>query len=170
MKEIQYIVLWFLPTSTPQPPTNKLLNTTLLYFSDGLLLVIPQINIICTFCMFLKLFRLILNNFGWLIEFEFIFIHKETSPLAVKYCKLFGLDSAHTGRDLYRATPAVTRYFGFCGLIWRSSHVALYGNDTVLTRLPEGKVKKVKASIPHKVDRAFFPYLMPPLKWDIFKR
>jgi hypothetical protein len=44
----------------------------------------------------------------------------ETSPLPVKGCKIrpiLGAQGLRVGRDLYRATPTVTRDLGFSGLI-----------------------------------------------------
>ena len=48
----------------------------------------------------------------------------ETSPLPVKGCKfrpMLGTFGLGAGRDLYRATPAVTRDLGFSGLIRRTA-------------------------------------------------
>jgi hypothetical protein len=48
----------------------------------------------------------------------------ETSPLPVKGCKfrpMLGAQGLWAGRDLYRATPAVTRDLGFSGLIRRTA-------------------------------------------------
>jgi hypothetical protein len=52
------------------------------------------------------------------------FTYMETSPLPVKGCKfrpMFGAQGLWTGRDLYRATPTVTRDLGFFGLIRRTA-------------------------------------------------
>jgi hypothetical protein len=52
------------------------------------------------------------------------FTHMETSPLPVKGCKfrpMLGSQGLWAGRDLYRATPAVTRDLGFTGLIQRTA-------------------------------------------------
>jgi hypothetical protein len=48
------------------------------------------------------------------------FTFMETSPLPVKGCKfrpMLGAQDLRAGRDLYRATPTVTRGLGFSGLI-----------------------------------------------------
>ena len=49
--------------------------------------------------------------------------HKETLTLSVKGCNfrhILGNYYLLAGRDLYRATPAVKRGLGFCGLIRRN--------------------------------------------------
>ena len=62
-------------------------------------------------------------------------IHMETTPLSVVGVKNVGLCSTpkvfeggamilynlKAGRDLYRATPVVTRSLGFCGLVQRNA-------------------------------------------------
>jgi hypothetical protein len=65
----------------------------------------------------------ILDLLQYQIKWLFIFLspvqetftHMETSPLPVESCK-FGAYSLWARRNLYRATPAWTRYLGFCGL------------------------------------------------------
>jgi hypothetical protein len=51
------------------------------------------------------------------------FSYMETSPLPVKGCKIYAYArrSGPLSRDLYRATPAVTRDLGFSGLIRRTA-------------------------------------------------
>jgi hypothetical protein len=52
------------------------------------------------------------------------FTYMEASPLPVKDCKLkpmLGAQGLWAGRDLYRATPAVTKDLGFSGLIRRTA-------------------------------------------------
>ena len=52
------------------------------------------------------------------------FSYMETTPLPVKGCKIrpmLGAQGPWAGRDLYRATPAVTRGLGFSGLIRRTA-------------------------------------------------
>jgi hypothetical protein len=48
------------------------------------------------------------------------FTNMETSPLPVKGCKI-GAQGLWAGRDLYHATPTVTRDLGFSGLIRRTA-------------------------------------------------
>jgi hypothetical protein len=52
------------------------------------------------------------------------FTYMETSPLPVKGCKfrpMIGAQDLWAMRDLYRATPAMTRDLGFSGLIRRTA-------------------------------------------------
>jgi hypothetical protein len=64
------------------------------------------------------------------------FTYMETSPLPVhEELQNLGLYSAlrafeHAGRDLYRATPAVTRDLGFSGLIRRTAPFSRLFNTT----------------------------------------
>jgi hypothetical protein len=56
----------------------------------------------------------------WVDHMEYGFIHLQF----VKGCKfrpMLGAQGLWAGRDLYRATPAVTRSLGFSGLIWRTA-------------------------------------------------
>jgi hypothetical protein len=88
-----------------------------------------------------------LNNkyyYDWLIDWLFVlrpaqeyFTYKETSPLPVKgYARRLW-----AGRDLYRATPAVTRGLGFSGLIQRTAPFSRLSRHTrecggsILTRI-----------------------------------
>jgi hypothetical protein len=56
------------------------------------------------------------------VPFEIFFTRVKTSPLPVKGCKMpmLGAQGLWTGRDLYCATPAVTRGLDFSGLIRRT--------------------------------------------------
>jgi hypothetical protein len=66
---------------------------------------------------------------GWLFTAlrpaQEYFTYMETSPLPVKGCKIYrpmlGAQGLSAGRDLYRATPAVTRDLGFSSLIRRTA-------------------------------------------------
>jgi hypothetical protein len=71
-------------------------------------------------------------SIDWLVDFFFtvlrpvqeFFTRMETSPLpwrAAKFRPMLGSQGLWAGRNLYRATPAVTRDFGFSGLIRRTA-------------------------------------------------
>jgi hypothetical protein len=77
------------------------------------------------------------------------FTHMETSPLPVKGCKfrrMLSTQGLWAGRDLYRATPAVTRDLGFSGLIWRTAPISRLLRHTwgcggpILTRILTGRL------------------------------
>jgi hypothetical protein len=60
------------------------------------------------------------------------FTYMETAPLPKKACKfrpMLGAQGLWAERDLYLATPTVTRDLGFSGLIWRPPH-SVASDDT----------------------------------------
>jgi hypothetical protein len=62
---------------------------------------------------------------------------------AAKFRPMFGARGLWAGRDLYRATPVVTRGLGFSGLIWRTAPFSLLRHtrgcgQSILTRIPMG--------------------------------
>jgi hypothetical protein len=84
--------------------------------------------------MFLK-FHLF-NNIGlidWLLfyiplkNFSLIWRRHHYRRRAAKFRPMLGAQGLWAGRDLYRATPAVTWGLGFSGHIWRTTHsIAFY--------------------------------------------
>jgi hypothetical protein len=91
---------------------------------------------------------------NWLIEYLLIYVRLKNISLiwrrrhyrwrAAKFRPMFGAQCAWAGRNLYRATPAVTGGLGFSGLIRRT---ALFGRllrhtrgfeESILTRILTG--------------------------------
>jgi hypothetical protein len=96
-----------------------------------------------------------LLNFDWLIDylrfyvtlknFSLIWRHHHCQWWAAKFRPMLGVRGLWAGRDLYRATPAVTQDLGFSGLIQRTApfsrhlrHTRGYGGS-ILIRILTGK-------------------------------
>jgi hypothetical protein len=97
---------------------------------------------------------------------------------AAKFRLMLGAQGLWAGRDLYRATPAVTRDLGFSGLIRRTAPFSRFLRYTrgcggpILTRILTGDVTKVKCKNSkqanksslkiHRIVHWLFTVLRPP--------
>jgi hypothetical protein len=83
---------------------------------------------------------------------------------------MLGAQGLWAGRDLYRATPAVTRDFGFSGLIrWTAPFSRLLRltrgcGGSILTRIPTGVECKANAKLRSSVDPSHLPCALVNVK------
>jgi hypothetical protein len=132
------------------------LCTMVAYFFPPI--IMSTFHIIMSTCQII-----IIMTKDWLIDWLFIvlrpaqeyFTYMETSLLPVKGCKfrpMLGAQGHWAGRDLYRATPAVTRDLGFSGLIRRTAPFSRLLRHTrgcggsILTRILTGFMTKDSVS------------------------
>jgi hypothetical protein len=110
-----------------------------------------------TFCLCVKiLFTFVITK--WLIDYLRFYVPLKIISLiwrrhhcrgrAAKFRPMLGAQGLWAGRDLYRATPAVTRDLGFCGLIRRTAPFSCLLQHTrgcggsILTRIFTGVITK----------------------------
>jgi hypothetical protein len=98
--------------------------------------------------------HIFLYNVAWLLDYLRFYVPLKNISIiwrrhhcrwrAAKFRPMLGVQGLRAGRDLYRATPAVTRDLGFSGLIRRTApfsrllrHTRGYGGS-ILTRILTG--------------------------------
>jgi hypothetical protein len=117
-----------------------------------------KINL-CTFFVGLTKVKAVLFVFDGLIDYLRFYVSlKNFSPIwrrhhrrwrAAKFRPLLGAQGLWAGRDLYRATPAVTQHLSFSGLIWRTAPFSRLLRHTrgcggsVLTRILTDRMPKM---------------------------